>query len=39
MISWDGRNQNGVRLPAGIYPVKVTNGMTHATGTISLISR
>jgi hypothetical protein len=39
MISWDGRNQNGVRLPAGIYPVKVTNGTSHATGTISLISR
>ena len=34
---WDGRDQDGGSLPAGIYPYRLTAGDGHATGTMVLV--
>jgi hypothetical protein len=39
MLSWDGHNQSGNRLPAGVYAVRVSNGMNHAASEIALMPR
>jgi flagellar hook assembly protein FlgD len=39
MVSWDGHNQSGNRLPAGVYAVRVSNGRNHAASEIALMPR
>jgi hypothetical protein len=39
MVSWDGNNQSGHRLPAGVYAVRVSNGRNHAASEIALMPR
>jgi flagellar hook assembly protein FlgD len=39
MVAWDGKTQSGLRVPAGIYAVKVRNGGNSAAGSFALVPR
>jgi flagellar hook assembly protein FlgD len=38
-LSWDGKSESGMRVPAGMYAVKVSNAGNIRTGSIRLIPR